>query len=313
MNSPELACPLCGFAQTRWVERIDSRDVAWLYRRAFRLDVTQEFENVAELGFHHCPNCDLHFFNPPVTGSDNFYNQLQRLDFYYLACKSEFEYARRFIGPEDKVLEIGCGSGAFGEMLRVKSYLGLELSPEAARIAANKGLEITMQSVEAHALLHPEHYDVVCAFQVLEHVARPAQFIRAALGCLRRGGRLILSVPNSNSVASVGANNLLNMPPHHTTWWSPVTFKIVGEVFDLRLIALERETLAAEHRQEYIAKLFLESVRRRFRWRPKLIDRSLTHRFLAVAAHGLSWLACGLADPRLAPTGHALTVVYDRP
>lgn len=312
MTSPELACPLCEFAQSKWVERIDPRDIAWLYWKAFRLDVIGEFEN-AELAFYHCPNCDLRFFDPPVTGSVSFYNQLQKFAFYYLACKSEFEYARRFIKPEDEVLEIGCGSGAFGETLRVKRYLGLELSPDAARLATSKGLEVAMQSIEAHALLYPEHYDVVCAFQVLEHVARPAQFIRAALGCLRRGGRLILSVPNSNSVASVGANNLLNMPPHHTTWWSPATFRTLAGVFGLRLTALECETLAAEHRHEYIAKLFLESIRRWFGWKPRLIDRSLMHRFLAVAARGLSWLACGLAEPRLAPTGHALTVIYEKP
>lgn len=66
----------------------------------------------------------------------------------------------------------------------------------------------------------PNYYDVVCHFQVLEHVPDPLKFMQACADVLRPGGLLIVAVPSRDSFLSLVENNWLNLPPHHLTLWS---------------------------------------------------------------------------------------------
>ncbi len=45
-------------------------------------------------------------------------------------------------------------------------------------------------------LVEPESFDVICAFQVLEHVSNPMEFIQQALRFLKKDGVLYFEFPN---------------------------------------------------------------------------------------------------------------------
>src|SRR5258708_4282172 len=72
------------------------------------------------------------------------------------------------------ILEVGCGRGAFGARIaRSYNYLGLEPDEEsyavaAARIAAVGAGEV--RNVPTGILEDDEKFDMVCAFEVLEHI-----------------------------------------------------------------------------------------------------------------------------------------------
>jgi SAM-dependent methyltransferase len=101
------------------------------------------------------------------------------------------------------VLEVGCGQGAFGARLaRRYRYLGVE--PDATSFA------VARQRVSAAgagpagpgavrnvlvADLDPGQYDLVCAFEVLEHIEDDKAALTEWAGRLRPGGWLMLSVP----------------------------------------------------------------------------------------------------------------------
>ena len=96
------------------------------------------------------------------------------------------------------VLEIGCGQGGFGARLSVgRDYLGVDPDAESARTArlrigdAGQVLTGNVEDVVAPGRL----FDLVCAFEVLEHLEGD----RAALGRwvehVRPGGWLMLSTP----------------------------------------------------------------------------------------------------------------------
>jgi SAM-dependent methyltransferase/glycosyltransferase involved in cell wall biosynthesis len=96
------------------------------------------------------------------------------------------------------VLEVGCGQGGLGARLAQRyRYLGVE--PDRAswavaqqRISAIGTGEVRNVTVDA---LGDDRFDMVCAFEVLEHIEDDAAALKEWATRLRAGGWLLLSVP----------------------------------------------------------------------------------------------------------------------
>ena len=101
------------------------------------------------------------------------------------------------IRPRRTVLEIGCGQGAFGARLALRAeYLGVE--PDATSFAlAKKRIESAgglVRNVTSDAIGSDRLFDMVCAFEVLEHLKDDrAAATRGAPGA--PGGHLMISMP----------------------------------------------------------------------------------------------------------------------
>lgn len=94
-------------------------------------------------------------------------------------------------GLEDveRVLEVGAGEGALGARLaRRYDYVGVE-PDERSRARARERLGTLLEA------LPDESFDLVCAFEVLEHVEDDAGELRRWRERIRPGGWLLLSVP----------------------------------------------------------------------------------------------------------------------
>lgn len=96
------------------------------------------------------------------------------------------------------ILEIGCGRGAMGARLcEGRNYLGLELD-ESSYLAARTHIEPRGGQVRhgSTELLAPDSaYDLVCAFEVLEHIQDDNSALTDWAARVRPGGHLMLSVP----------------------------------------------------------------------------------------------------------------------
>jgi SAM-dependent methyltransferase/glycosyltransferase involved in cell wall biosynthesis len=96
------------------------------------------------------------------------------------------------------VLEVGCGQGAVAARLAQRyRYLGVEPDRQSweiarQRIAAVGRGEVRNVTVDA---LGDERFDLVCAFEVLEHIEDDAAALKEWASRLRAGGWLMLSVP----------------------------------------------------------------------------------------------------------------------
>ena len=90
-------------------------------------------------------------------------------------------------------------------------------------------------------------FDAVCTFQVLEHVPEPRKFLRSLIKLLKPKGKLIISVPNSESFPKYCQNNLLDQPPHHMTQWCQETFNSLTSIFPIQANRFRIEPLAEYH------------------------------------------------------------------
>lgn len=309
-------CLLCSASEITVLEELATSDIARCYEisePALADAVTQNFQGHRKLSYCHCKQCDLRYFSPPVTGTVQYYNALQKLPWYYLKDKPEYEAAKKWISRADRVLEIGCGSGAFSRYISANSYTGLEFSDEALRSAAQQGLHVESESIEQHVIGRESEYDVVCAFQVLEHIAPVHNFIAASAKSLKVGGLLIYCVPSEESYVSLLPNARLNLPPHHVTRWTDKALKSIARLFPLELVAMEHERLADFHKDTYTSLLILRmlnTVMHRQR-KTALLDLSRGQRFRSSIAWRLGRiLGKGLDDSSLLPQGHTVTTVF---
>lgn len=308
-----LRCPLCHGRDLRHIATIDTIELAKLYRQKFHLDIEQEFKSVSELPLYQCLDSDLYFFSPMITGSTDFYAKLQNFNWYYLNDKFEYQFARNYIKDSDKILEIGCGKGAFAKKVTCAGYRGLEYNLAAIEKAERAGLVIHNQSIQEHALTNADTYDLVCAFQVLEHIADTRDFLDAAVTTLKKNGLLIVSVPSADSFFSMATNNILNMPPHHVTWWSDDCLQKVASYFSLELLTVKHEELAPIHRRWYATTIIMEAVYSWLGKKQSLVDCSFRHRlFHLFASAGGHVLARGLADRRVLPNGASVIAAYQK-
>ncbi|WP_402467317.1 methyltransferase domain-containing protein [Isoptericola aurantiacus] len=99
-----------------------------------------------------------------------------------------------------RVLEIGCGQGAFGTRIAARhDYTAVELDGVSWRTAAARVAAVAPDARVLHgdlsALGPGERFDVVCAFEVIEHVAADAAALHEWAARVRPGGMLLLSTP----------------------------------------------------------------------------------------------------------------------
>ena len=102
-----------------------------------------------------------------------------------------------------RALELGCSYGSFLDQLRERKWkcLGIEPAAEVARIAAERGFDIRVGSLESVVAADPPtfapgSFDAIFAWMVIEHLHDPVTTLRFASELLKPGGTLSFSVPN---------------------------------------------------------------------------------------------------------------------
>lgn len=186
------------------------------------VDVSNLYGGIEWLHLHEDAD-GLLSFHPLVAGDETFYSELYRklrLDQFLNAERHEFALAAQHVPRGSRVLDVGCGFGEFAKWLKGAEYTGIDLTfDETDTKGLPAGARIKRQSLTSH-LAGGHRYDFVSAFQVLEHVSAPGDFLTQMMQALAPGGSIIIAVPLIPSPALEIPALPINMPPHHLTFWT---------------------------------------------------------------------------------------------
>jgi SAM-dependent methyltransferase len=236
-------------------DSISSPLIINLYKKDFGIDVSRFFKHCDVVSIFRCNDTGLYFYYPrDLDGDEMFYDDIKREISkhhqapYYSETKWEYERCVDMINIGNKVYEVGAGNGAFLKKLRNRGVVeidGSELNLDAIRDAASQRIIIKQETIQEKAQQGKNLYDIVCTFQVLEHVSEIHSFINACLDILKPGGKFIVAVPyNSPYLFNHDRLNTLNMPPHHMNLWNRESFEKLPGYFPVKLLNIIVEKLA---------------------------------------------------------------------
>jgi SAM-dependent methyltransferase len=134
--------------------------------------------------------------------------------------------------PGARLLEIGCGTGHnLGMLGEFGAVDGLELDAQARTFAEERLGRPVMSSPLPELSGVPEHnYDLVGAFDVIEHIADDRAALESIARLLKPGGKFVMTVPAHQWMWS--AHDVVN---HHKRRYSKSALRRLIEQSPLRL------------------------------------------------------------------------------
>lgn len=145
--------------------------------------------------YPHSPN--YKFFNEYIFPASR---EVRREKLFIPRVRKVIEACEKHKIVPDKILEIGAGFGLFcEEMVKTKYFkhvVGVEASDSLYATCKEKGFRIyngILENLKIH-----EKFSFIVAYEVLEHVYAPYNFLKVIHDLLLPGGMLMLTFPNYN-------------------------------------------------------------------------------------------------------------------
>lgn len=245
-----IKSPVTGSDNVILEKEIDSSIIIARYKKELNIDVSDFFNSIKKVSIYKCLDTGYRFYYPfNISGDNIFYQKLEKFPWYYMDWKWEHEITEGFVKKNDQVLEIGCASGSFLKKIKERgaTVQGLEMNSAALKRGVSDGLTIYPQSIEDFSKDKKPLYDIVCSFEVMEHVADIKSFIESSLSVLKPGGKMVVSVPNNDCLMFGGKNIILNIPPHHMGMWNINSLIKLQNYFDIKIESIHIEPLQKYH------------------------------------------------------------------
>jgi SAM-dependent methyltransferase len=137
--------------------------------------------------------------------------------------------------PGAQILEIGCGTGHNLAMLAGFGHVeGLELDDEARELSEKRlGRKVLSSPLPELAGVPDRHYDLIGAFDVIEHIDDDRAALASVATKLKPGGRFIMTVPAHQWMWT--AHDVVN---HHKRRYSKSGVRRLIEESPLALVKL---------------------------------------------------------------------------
>jgi 2-polyprenyl-3-methyl-5-hydroxy-6-metoxy-1,4-benzoquinol methylase len=242
-----IQCPLCENKKYIVHTHYKIKELAESWKNTYGFDPFHGHELGESITKMQCVECSLIYYNPLFLGDSDFYAKLSKNYWYYEEEKWEFDEAIKLLlehAPKS-LLEIGCGNGNFLRKVNhaVDNVQGIEINMDA--IEKCKAADIRVSSTPLIEV--KEEFDMVVLFEVLEHLDNFKETLDQMIRITKKGGMLIIAVPNPEGYLKEQGTLLLDMPPHHSCGWSLKTFEYLGKKYNLEKVHYGLEPLRDVH------------------------------------------------------------------
>jgi len=123
------------------------------------------------------------------------YDHWKQRNWYYHDTLKRFFGA--CVGPEDSVIEYGCGTGDILASVQARRKVGLDLSAQMTRIAREKHPDIEFRQHDGEQVCpEPEQFDVAILADIIDHITDILKLYGSVNRALKRGGRMCISTIN---------------------------------------------------------------------------------------------------------------------
>jgi SAM-dependent methyltransferase len=195
-----IPCPVCGsrYSKIKYMPWVDVQDPVKLYGATSGIQGTQTLVV--------CYNCGLIYENPRfpeeiILQGYMAYNETthdsqhaMRVNSFYRGLQS----IQKYLPPKGaKILDVGTAGGGFLEAAQRFGYeaVGLEPSHFMVEQGRQNGLKIEQGSMDNHPFA-PASFDMVCLWDVLEHVPNPEATLAAIRKIIKPHGVLLINYPD---------------------------------------------------------------------------------------------------------------------
>lgn len=210
-------------------------------------------------GFEYniCKKCDTIYINPRPTPQllEDYYKhsehykywakyifpqteKVRREQIFKPRAKKVAELIDRYFTPsrwrkEYDLIEIGAGYGTFCEEISkcVKLNHLIAIEPSVlAKTCHKKGIKTYQMTAEKFAKDMIGKADIAVAFELIEHLFNPKEFIKNCRLILSEGGLLILTCPNAKGFdMSVLGEKSESFNPEHLNYFNPKSLSLLVE------------------------------------------------------------------------------------
>lgn len=230
-----ISCPLCGSEQHQFERSL----------KGFTLV--------------RCRNCQLVFVNPQLSMAAQMaiyqekrdVGKLIKLYKDFMTPSVLAGYDRKLqtfevmLGRQGKILDFACAAGYFLERATARGWCahGVDIGEWAGEAAKERGVRNVHVGYLSEICFPKNHFDVIYAAQVLEHLQDLLGTLAELRRILKPGGILYVDVPNYNTIPiMLGKDDFyLNDPPQHINFFTPQTLKALLQKATFESIQLSTE------------------------------------------------------------------------
>jgi len=127
------------------------------------------------------------------------------------------------------ILDVGCGWGNFLQVVKNNNlpYFGIDLSSRAIEICQEKKLNCQKMDLIQFSKISNQKYSIITLFQVIEHLKKPFDYLKAAKKLLKKNGVILITTPNNQSPFRylLGSNWPVYQTPSHYFFYSKKSFE----------------------------------------------------------------------------------------